>query len=149
MKTSEQEKAEEHTYRRGFDQGAYAMMMGFFHKIPYEEMHAWKAKIRLWRWDKKRTKIFPPKAPWESPPEVMVTGEALSKPVYWTGQQWAVTSYGIECRNGTYAIEKKRLWEENNGHGWHQQIEEKEWANIHDFDEALEFARDKFKALKP
>lgn len=35
-------------------------------------------------------------------------GEVLDE-VWWQGRQWAVTSYGIERRDGTYAIEADRL----------------------------------------
>jgi hypothetical protein len=30
-------------------------------------------------------------------------------PVLWRGRQWAVTEYGIECLDGTYAIQANRL----------------------------------------
>jgi hypothetical protein len=43
-------------------------------------------------------------------------GEELSE-VWWQGRQWAVTAYGIECRDGLYYIEKSRLLE-NQGYSW-------------------------------
>jgi hypothetical protein len=71
---------------------------------------------------------------------------ALSKPVYWRGRQWAVTSYGIEALDGTYHIAKGREWQdEDRGYGWVHHMEEKEWVDLGDFTEALEFARKKFK----
>jgi hypothetical protein len=38
---------------------------------------------------------------------VRCRGEELSSPIYWQGRQWAVTAFGIECRDGTYVIHKK------------------------------------------
>ncbi len=73
--------------------------------------------------------------------EVRVRGEALSRPVYWTGRQWAVTAYGIERRDGLYAIEKARLWEDHGVWGWEKHIAEKEWADVSDFLAALAVAR--------
>ncbi len=35
-------------------------------------------------------------------------GEPLH-PILWHGRQWAVTTFGIEARDGTYAISKDRL----------------------------------------
>ena len=78
---------------------------------------------------------------YESTNEVPVTGEALAEPVYWKGRQWAVTSAGIEARDGKYFIAGNRAWEETNGHGWIEHIAEKDWADIHDFTEALRLAR--------
>lgn len=42
---------------------------------------------------------------------IRVRGEALH-PVLWRGKQWAVTEYGVEALDGTYAIEKARLGED-------------------------------------
>ena len=36
--------------------------------------------------------------------EVKVRGEALD-PILWQGEQWAVTTYGLECRDGTYVVQ--------------------------------------------
>ncbi len=72
---------------------------------------------------------------------VPVRGEALSQPVHWIGRQWAVTSYGVEKRDGTYVIERNRLWEERHGHGWAQHMAEKEWCDLPDFRTALMVAR--------
>jgi hypothetical protein len=35
-------------------------------------------------------------------------GDPLGR-VLWQGRQWSVTEYGIECRDGSYHIDKKRL----------------------------------------
>lgn len=72
-------------------------------------------------------------------------GEQLAEPIYWEGRQWAVTEAGIECRDGTYFIDKKRLWEEEGKWGWVNQLSEKEWVDIEDFVIALTLAREKFK----
>jgi hypothetical protein len=37
-------------------------------------------------------------------------GEDLDE-IWWQGRQWAVTSYGIERRDGIYAIEASTLWQ--------------------------------------
>jgi hypothetical protein len=67
-------------------------------------------------------------------------GERLSK-VYWLGKQWAATKYGVECRDGCYVIERRRLWEEDDEHGWVMHMAEKDWVDIKDFAEALRVAR--------
>ena len=78
---------------------------------------------------------------YEANDEVRVTGEALAEPVYWKGRQWAVTSHGIEARDGRYHIARNRAWEETSGHGWIEHMEEKEWVDLQDFTEALRIAR--------
>jgi hypothetical protein len=40
--------------------------------------------------------------------EVANRCEPLSE-VWWQGRQWAVTSYGLECRDGTYFIDAPRI----------------------------------------
>jgi hypothetical protein len=65
----------------------------------------------------------------------------VSKPIFWTGRQWAVTGHGIEARDGTYTIAKNRVWEESDGYGWVDHMSEKEWVDMADFKEALEIAR--------
>lgn len=72
--------------------------------------------------------------------EVPIRGEGLHK-VIWCGRQWAVTEYGLECRDGTYAIEKDRLWENEKEHGWVRQMAGKNWTDMMDFIEALRLAR--------
>lgn len=63
---------------------------------------------------------------------VKILAEQLS-PVMWRGRQWAVTSYGVECLNGTYYIEKKRLAENVEGYGWPTQMAGKGWVDLDDF----------------
>jgi hypothetical protein len=36
-------------------------------------------------------------------------------PILWQGREWAVTTYGIERRDGSYPIEANRLCEEHDG----------------------------------
>lgn len=67
-------------------------------------------------------------------------GERLSR-VYWRGRQWAATKYGVECRDGCYAIERTRLWEEDNEHSWIMHMAGKDWVDLEDFAEALRVAR--------
>ena len=64
-------------------------------------------------------------------------GEELHKTI-WQGRQWAVTEYGIEARDGTYAFPAERLSETrlHQGHGlpdWPLHMAEKTWVDIHDF----------------
>lgn len=70
-------------------------------------------------------------------------GERLH-PIIWKGRQWAVTTYGIECRNGLYHIQKHRIRESNNGHGWVDHMSEKTWVDIDDFKEALRRAMETY-----
>lgn len=35
----------------------------------------------------------------------------LSEPIWWEGRQWAVTAFGIERRDGTYAVDASALGE--------------------------------------
>lgn len=64
-----------------------------------------------------------------------VTGEPLDE-VWWQGRQWAVTTYGIERRDGTYAIEADRLAEDDIVPGvpdWPQHLAEKRDTDLADF----------------
>ena len=66
---------------------------------------------------------------------VKLRGDVLSK-IWWQGKQWAVTEYGIECRDGTYPIDAKKLtYDLDNGtdHGWVEQLRSKGWADLNDF----------------
>lgn len=72
---------------------------------------------------------------------VRVRGEELDT-ILWQGRQWAVTKYGVECRDGTYAFEAKRL-SELGGFGdreglsdWLFHLAEKEWCDLDDFCDA-------------
>ena len=73
----------------------------------------------------------------------------LSHPVHWRGSQWAVTAFGIECLSNFYEIEKERLWDSEEVHGWEQHMSEKNWVNMPDFRQALCLAREIFSQFKP
>ncbi len=75
--------------------------------------------------------------------------EPLAEPVFYEGRQWAVTAHGVECRDGTYHIEAKRLWEEEGKYGWIRHMAEKEWCDIEDFILVLSLARLKHQKLCP
>jgi hypothetical protein len=67
--------------------------------------------------------------------EVKVRAEPLH-PVIWQGRQWAVTSYGLECRDGAYTIEAKRLAEGLRGehpYSWVAHVGKKLWCDVDDF----------------
>ena len=65
---------------------------------------------------------------------IAVRGEPLDQ-ILWRGRQWAVTTYGIECLDGTYPIAADRLLEdvmsEWGGQPYH--MCEKEWVDSDDF----------------
>ena len=64
---------------------------------------------------------------------VTVAGEPLHECI-WQGSQWAVTEYGIECRDGRYAIPADRLSELRGAvPDWPLHMAEKDWVEIHDF----------------
>lgn len=71
---------------------------------------------------------------------VRITGEELH-PVLWQGQQWAVTEYGVECRDGLYAIAADRLWEDGPYHCWESHMDEKGWVDMADFIVAMFMGR--------
>lgn len=65
---------------------------------------------------------------------VTLRGEPLSE-IWWRGRQWAVTSYGIECLDGLYFIEKKQL-SDNSGeykYTWAEHVGRKGWADPDEF----------------
>jgi hypothetical protein len=69
--------------------------------------------------------------------EVRVNGEDLSE-VWWRGRQWAVTEYGLERRNGTYALEAKRLCgDHKNNYSSILHMGEKNWVDVDDFTTAF------------
>lgn len=63
---------------------------------------------------------------------VKCRGEALDQ-VWWQGRQWAVTSFGIEARDGTYHIAANRLAEAIDVWGWPAQVSHKNWVDPDDF----------------
>jgi len=72
--------------------------------------------------------------------QVHVRGEELS-PIQWQGKQWAVTDYGLERRDGTYVIERHRLWQFEPRGSWVEHMARKVWVDLPDFAEALRVAR--------
>ena len=64
-----------------------------------------------------------------------VFGEPLH-PILWHGRQWAVTTFGIEARDGTYAIARTI-----HDPYWPTHMAEKEWCDVDDFAEALRIGR--------
>jgi hypothetical protein len=76
---------------------------------------------------------------------VTVTGEALH-PILWQGRQWAVTHYGVECRDGTYVIEKDdlRKGSDDGRPSWEDHMAEKNWVDLADFATAMAWARSYF-----
>jgi len=63
---------------------------------------------------------------------VKVRGEKLDQ-VIWRGRQWAVTEFGVECLDGTYAFAADRLAENINAHSWLAQVGGKTWVDTEDF----------------
>jgi hypothetical protein len=63
---------------------------------------------------------------------VKCRGEPLD-PVWWQARQWAVTSFGIEARDGTYTIAADRLAENIDRWGWPAQVTHKTWVDPDDF----------------
>lgn len=66
---------------------------------------------------------------------VHVRGEKLHK-IIWKGKQWAVTEYGIERLDGTYAISKKEVNEvaiSKSNTCWPVHITNKVWVDADDF----------------
>jgi hypothetical protein len=64
--------------------------------------------------------------------DVKVRGEALSE-VWWQGRQWAVTAYGLECRDGTYVLDTKQLVDNAAVHSCIEHVGEKTWCDVDDF----------------
>jgi hypothetical protein len=71
----------------------------------------------------------------------------LSKPVHWRGRQWAVTAYGIEGLEYPYLIDRHRIWEDEDVHGWVKHMAEKNWVDLADFTEALRIARMQWRCV--
>jgi hypothetical protein len=65
---------------------------------------------------------------------VKVRGDGLGE-TWWQGRQWAVTSDGIERRDGLYLIGAHRLWEHasSDSWSWPQHLAAKNWIDVHDF----------------
>lgn len=73
--------------------------------------------------------------------------------VYWQGEQWEITNYGLQAPSRRYFIEASRMWEDEGSHfGWKQHMANKLWIDMADFEEALDIARarwPKLAELKP
>jgi len=69
---------------------------------------------------------FPP----EASNRVTCTGHALH-PVIWCGRQWAVTEYGLEARDGRYAVEIRqlRVTERGDRAHWAKHLAAKPWVD--------------------
>jgi hypothetical protein len=78
-----------------------------------------------------------------------VLSEPLGEPIFWEGREWAVTSRGIERRDGKYFIAANRLWEGESTHCWIRNMEENESVDLQDFAIALILARIKFTEKCP
>jgi hypothetical protein len=52
---------------------------------------------------------------------------------WWIGRQWAVTAFGIEARDGTYAIGADRLLEDLPDYSLLDHMGGKEWVDLEDF----------------
>jgi hypothetical protein len=64
---------------------------------------------------------------------VKCRGQPLGE-ILWQGRQWAVTRDGIEARDGTYALERKRLTEDFDvRYSWVEHVGTKGWVDIEDF----------------
>jgi hypothetical protein len=92
--------------------------------------------------------LTPPPRP-QARTNVRVRGERLSKPILWQGRQWAVTGYGVEARDGCYAVPRRNLWDNDFRHGWIMHMAEKNWVDLADFTEALRVARRHYAPRRP
>jgi hypothetical protein len=65
----------------------------------------------------------------------------LHRDIFWLGQQWAVTGFGIQAINkkldGQFDIETSRLWDEDLA----SSMQQFDWFDADDFTEALAVAR--------
>src|SRR3954452_11966917 len=63
---------------------------------------------------------------------VAIRGKPLRRPLLWQGRRWAVTAYGVEARDGTYFIDKARLYETQSC-GWELALSHKRGAERRSF----------------
>ena len=68
--------------------------------------------------------------PAQSHNPVKLRGEALHG-VLWRGKQWAVTEYGVECLDGTYAANDRDISEDGPMH-WALHLSGKVWCDVAD-----------------
>lgn len=75
-------------------------------------------------------------------PDPVETMAEILGPILWQGRQWAVTSYGLEARDGRYPINSRNLSELAPGeHGLIRHMASKPWVDLPDFVAALAVAR--------
>lgn len=82
---------------------------------------------------------------------VEVRGEAPEN-ILWRGRQWAVTEFGLEALDGSYAIGAGRLHEDHGGSTWIIQVGRKTWVDKADFATAFMVAivlHDKARHIDP
>lgn len=83
-----------------------------------------------------------------SGPKYLVTdpvqnvGTALA-PIVWSGRQWAVTTRGLEARNGMYTIDGADLWGDVM-----RDMATKVWVDLRDLAEALRIGRRVFGLIE-
>jgi hypothetical protein len=71
--------------------------------------------------------------------DVALRGEALS-PIIWQGRQWAVTTHGVEARDGSYSFTADRLHEglrREHPYSWVAHMAGKRWIDLEDFTTAF------------
>ena len=112
---------------------------------PWTPTHEWQNRWELAENLKVAAQQLSVPPQYEAGNPVRCRGEGLSQPIYWQGRQWSVTAYGIECRDGTYVIEKERIWENEERYGWVMHLRSKEWCDLEDFAEALRIARRRWR----
>ena len=94
-----------------------------------------------WAVEQVRRLDDPPAAQADNQVDIHFTGAPLAEPIYWQGRQWAVTAYGVECRDGTYAIEDFHLLNDESLDEWIRHMAPKWWVDFADFVEAVRLAR--------
>ena len=67
---------------------------------------------------------------------VRVLGEALNETL-WLGSEWAVTTYGVERRDGKFAIKHDWLEDEFSSFGWQSTFDELWRLDADDFGTAI------------
>jgi hypothetical protein len=80
--------------------------------------------------------------------EVQVRGRPLTRPIYWTGRQWAVTALGLEERDGTSQITKATLLSAAEEWSTYEHMASKAWVDVEDFAVAFCEAQILFRRLE-
>src|SRR5215469_15375211 len=89
---------------------------------------AMRTAVRLHRLVLKARDLDSRRAPHASN-RVQNRGDRLSK-IYWKGRQWAATKFGVQCRDGSYSIDRRRVWEDEERGGWVMHMAEKDWVDL-------------------